>query len=58
MKEYDLGYAIVRIHDGKLSEEQRKEVLIDAATKFYRAIQKAQRDTSGTDSAPRSTQTA
>ena len=33
--------AIVRIHSGKLTEEQRKAVIINAAKDFYKAIQRA-----------------
>lgn len=49
MKEFDFGNAIVRIHEGSLSEEQRKEVLTNAATQFFRAIQKARNVASGAD---------
>ena len=35
--------AIVRIHDGKLTDDERKVVLENAAKDFYRAIQKAQK---------------
>lgn len=41
MKEYITEKAIVRIHPGKLTEEERKAVLEDAARNFFRAIQKA-----------------
>lgn len=41
MKEFITEKAIVRIHPGKLTEEQRKAVLEDAARNFFRAIQKA-----------------
>jgi hypothetical protein len=44
MKEYITEKAIVRIHPGKLTEEQRKAVLEDAARNFFRAIQKANQD--------------
>lgn len=37
--EYITDKAIVRIHPGKLSEEERKVVLENAARKFYKAIQ-------------------
>ena len=40
--EYDFGYAIVRIHPGKRSEEERRKVLEDAAREFYKALQKAE----------------
>ena len=39
--EYKTEKAIVRIHPGKLTEEERKAVLEDAARNFLRAIQKA-----------------
>lgn len=41
--EYITEKAIVRIHPGKLSEEERKVVIIDAAKEFYKAIQKNQK---------------
>lgn len=43
--EYETGRAVVRIHPGKLTEEQRKAVLENAAKEFFRAIQKAQNGT-------------
>lgn len=42
MREYDFGFAIVRVHDGKLTEEQRKVVIENAAKDFYKAIQRAE----------------
>lgn len=39
--EYNTGRAIVRIHPDKLTKEERRAVLEDAARDFYRAIQKA-----------------
>ena len=39
--EYITDKAIVRIHPGKLTEEERKVVLEDAARDFFRTIQKA-----------------
>lgn len=42
MTEYDFGFAIVRVHDGKLTEEQRKVVIENAAKDFYKAIQRAE----------------
>jgi hypothetical protein len=39
---YETEKAIVRIHPGKLSEEERKEVLKNAMREFYAAIQKSQ----------------
>ena len=38
--EYITEKAIVRIHPGKLSEEERKVVIENAAKQFYKAIQK------------------
>jgi hypothetical protein len=40
--EYRTEKATVRIHPGKLSEEERMEVIINAAKEFYKAIQKQQ----------------
>lgn len=40
--EYITDKAIVRIHPGMLTKEQRKVVLENAAKDFYKAIQKAQ----------------
>lgn len=42
--EYVTEKAIVRMHPGKLTEEERKVVLEDAARNFFRAIQKAKQD--------------
>ena len=39
-KEYITEKAVVRFHPGKLSEEERKVVIINAAKEFYQAIQK------------------
>jgi len=39
--EYITETAIVRIHPGKLSDEERRAVLEDAAKRFYMAIQKS-----------------
>ena len=41
MKEFDFGFAVVRIHEGKLSEEERRVVLENAAKGFYKRVQKA-----------------
>lgn len=38
--EYDFGYAIVRVHDGKRTEEERRAVLENAAKEYLRNIQK------------------
>ena len=38
--EYITEKAIVRFHPGKLSEEERKVVIINAAKEYYKAIQK------------------
>ena len=40
MTEYVTEKAIVRFHPGKLSEEERRVVIINAAKEFYKAIQK------------------
>lgn len=37
---YETDNAVVRIHPGKLTEEERKVVIENAARKFYQAIQK------------------
>lgn len=34
----ELGTALVRIHPGKLSDEERRKVLEDACKRFYAAI--------------------
>ena len=39
--EYNFEKATVRIHPGKLSEEERRAVIENAAREFYKAIQKA-----------------
>lgn len=38
--EYKIGKATVRIHPGKLSEEERKEQIIAATIKYWKAVQK------------------
>lgn len=43
MTEYDLGYAIVRIHPGKRSEAERKAAIEEAAKRFYTAIEKSKK---------------
>ena len=40
--EYRTEKAIVRFRPGKLSEEERRVVIINAAKEFYKAIQKQQ----------------
>jgi len=42
MTEYIFPNAIVRVHDGKLTEEQRRVVIENAAKDFYKAIQRAE----------------
>lgn len=42
MTEYNFGFAIVRVHDGKLTEEERKRVIENAAKDYYKAIQRAE----------------
>lgn len=39
--EYDTGTAIVRIHPGKRTAQERQAALEDAAKTFYRAIIKS-----------------
>lgn len=41
--EYITDKAIVRIHPGKLSEEERKAVLEKAAQRFYGAIEQSKK---------------
>ena len=43
MTEYDLGYAIVRVHTGRMSEAERKAVIEEAAKRFYTAIEKTKK---------------
>lgn len=43
-REYKTDKYIVRVHPGKLTEEQLREVLENAARDFFRAIQKANPD--------------
>ena len=38
--EYVTETAIVRFHPGRLTEEERKLIIVDAAKDFYKAIQK------------------
>ena len=42
--EYDTGTAIVRIHPGKRTAEERQAALEEAAKTFYRAIIKSGSD--------------
>ena len=42
--EYVMEKAIVRIHPGKLTKEERKVVLENAAMDFFRAVQRAQKN--------------
>jgi len=44
MKEFIFENAVVRIHPGKLSEEERRAVLEKACEDFYRAIQKNRKE--------------
>ena len=41
IKEYDFGYAKVRVHPSKMSPEEQRKVYEDAARKLLRAAQKA-----------------
>ena len=49
--EYDFGNAIVRIHPGKLTEEELRVVLENAAKKFYKEILKQQMEKKKQESA-------
>lgn len=49
--EYIIGKAIVRIHPGKLTEEERRVVLEDAAKKFYKTIQQQKTKSENQESA-------
>lgn len=40
--EYDFEKAIVRIHPGKRTEEERKAALVEAAKEFWKALQKVE----------------
>ena len=42
MEEYDFGTAIVRIHFGKRSEEERQVAFVESAKEFWKALQKAE----------------
>ena len=42
MEEYDFGNAIVRIHPGKRSEEERQVAWVESAKEFWKALQKAE----------------
>lgn len=42
--EYDLGYAIVRIHHNNKPEEERRKLLEAACKDFYKAIRKEHPD--------------
>ncbi len=44
IKEYNFGYAKVRIHPGKLSGEEQRRVYTDAARKLLREVQKAHKN--------------
>lgn len=41
IKEYNFGYAKVRVHPGKLSGEEQRRVYEDAARKLLAKVQKA-----------------
>lgn len=43
MTEYDLGYAIVRVHTGRMSEAERHAVIEEAAKRFYTEIEKSKK---------------
>ena len=41
VKTYDFGYAIVRIHPSKRTEEEQRALWEQSVTAFYKAIQKS-----------------
>ena len=41
--EYKIGNAIVRIHEGKLTPEERREVIEAAATQFMKKVIQARK---------------
>lgn len=41
LADLDLGYAIVRVHAGERTEEERKEAIINAGKKFAESIIKS-----------------
>lgn len=43
VKEYDFGYAIVRVHPSKMSPEEQRRVYEEAARKLLRAAMKAEK---------------
>ncbi len=47
--EYDLGYAIVRVHPSKMSPEEQRRVYEEAARKLLRAYYKAIKEKGLTD---------
>ena len=49
--EFKIGKATVRIHPGKLSEEERKVVIKDATEKFLKAVQQQRKKSANQKSA-------
>ena len=47
--EYNLGYAIVRVHPSKMSPEEQRRVYEEAARKFLRACYKAKKEKGNAD---------
>ena len=45
--EYRIGKATVRIHPGKLSDEERKEQVTAATIKYWKAVQKQRKKKEG-----------
>ena len=44
VKVYDLGYAIVRIHPSKRTEEEQRAAWEQSAMAFYKAIQNSKKE--------------
>lgn len=47
MEEYRIGNAIVRIHPGQRSEEERRVAIEKAATKFLKAVHRKKKAKAG-----------
>lgn len=44
VKTYDLGYAIVRIHPSKRTEEEQRALWEQSAREFYKAIKTSKKE--------------
>ena len=49
IKEYDFGYAKVRVHPSKMSPEEQRRVYEEAARKLLRAYYKAKKEKGNAD---------